>query len=181
MRTFSSSFRIWHWLQAFVIIGLFVTVLLRESVMDKQHIGSIVQEQLVSIGTVISAEQAVVIGKAVRSPLWDWHIYFGFAITALLIFRLLMIVKNGFGFDKNPKMKLVYKLYKIVYVMMIILSISGLSLYFKLVGGFKDTVEGVHLYIGWTLFAFVVIHIAGVVHAELNDQSGIISRMIHGK
>lgn len=149
--------------------------------MDKQHVGKIVQEQLLAIGTVISGEQAVIIGKAVRSPLWDWHIYFGFAITALLVFRLLMIVKNGFGFDNNPKMKLVYSLYKIVYVMLLLLSISGLSLYFKLGGDMKDTIEGVHLYIGWTLFAFVVIHVAGVIHAELSDQRGIISRMIHGK
>ena len=181
MREFSPSFRIWHWLQALVIIGLFVTVLLRESVMEKQHVGQIVQKQLVSIGTVISDEKATVIGKAVRSPMWDWHIYFGFAITALLIFRLAMIVKNGFGFDNNPKMRWVYKLYKIVYALLLIMSISGLSLYFKLAGSMKENVEGLHFYVGWTIFAFAVVHLAGVIHAERTDQSGIVSRMINGK
>ena len=181
MREFSPSFRIWHWLQALVIIGLFITVLLRESVMDKQHVGKIVQEQLVTIGTIISDEQAVVIGKAVRSPMWDWHNYFGFAITALLVFRLMMIAKNGFGLDDNPKMQIVYKLYKAVYVMLLVMSISGLSLYFKLAGEMKETVEGVHFYVGWAIFAFVVVHVIGVIHAERTDQRGIISRMIGGK
>ena len=181
MREFSPSFRIWHWLQALVIIGLFITVLLRESVMDKQHVGKIVQEQLVTIGTIISDEQAVVIGKAVRSPMWDWHNYFGFAITALLVFRFIMIAKNGFGLDNNPKMQIVYKLYKAVYVMLLVMSISGLSLYFKLAGEMKETVEGVHFYVGWAIFAFVVVHVIGVIHAERTDQKGIISRMIGGK
>ncbi len=181
MREFSPSFRIWHWLQALVVIGLFITVVLRESVMDKQHVGKIVQEQLVTIGTIISDEQAVVIGKAVRSPMWDWHNYFGFAITALLLFRLIMIAKNGFGLDDNPKMQIVYKLYKTVYVMLLVMSISGLSLYFKLAGEMKETVEGVHFYVGWAIFAFVVVHVIGVIHAERTDQRGIISRMINGK
>lgn len=181
MREFSPSFRIWHWLQALVIIGLFVTVVLRESVMEKQHIGKIVQEQMVSLGTIITDDQATVIGKAVRSPMWDWHIYFGFAITALLLFRLLIIAKNGFGFDDNPKMQGVYKLYKVVYVMLLLMSISGLSLYFKLAGSMKENVEGLHFYVGWAIFIFVVVHLAGVIHAEKTDQIGIISRMIGGK
>ncbi len=181
MREFSASFRVWHWLQALVIIGLFVTVVLRESVMEKNHIGKIVQEQMVKLGTIITDEQATVIGKAVRSPMWDWHIYFGFAITALLVFRLLMIAKNGFGLDDNPKMQGVYKLYKVVYVMLLLMSISGLSLYFKLTGSMKENVEGLHFYVGWAIFAFVVVHLAGVIHAEKTDQSGIISRMIGGK
>lgn len=181
MRKFSPSFRIWHWLQALVILGLFVTVVLRESVMNKQHVGNIVKEQMVSLGTVITDEQAVVIGKAVRSPMWDWHVYFGFAIAALLVFRLIMIAKNGFGLDDNPKMQIVYKLYKAVYLMLLIMSISGLSLYFKLAGEMKETVEGVHFYVGWAIFAFVVVHLAGVIHAERTDQSGIVSRMIGGK
>ncbi|HEX5710556.1 MAG TPA: cytochrome b/b6 domain-containing protein [Sulfuricurvum sp.] len=156
MREFSPAFRIWHWLQALVIIGLFVTVLLRESVMEKNHIGKIVQEQMVKLGTIITDEQATVIGKAVRSPMWDWHIYFGFAITALLIFRLAMIAKNGFGLDDNLKMQGVYKLYKVVYVMLLVMSISGLSLYFKLTGSMKEHVEGLHFYVGWAIFAFAV-------------------------
>ncbi len=180
MRQFSTSFRIWHWLQAVVFIGLFVTVLLRESVMDKHNIGGIVQKQLTTIGTVITDEQATVIGKAVRSPMWDWHIYFGFAITALLIWRLVMIIKNGFGFDDNPKMQIIYKLYRVIYLLLLVMSITGLSLYFQFTGDSKDTVEVVHKYIGWTLFAFGAVHIAGVIRAELTDMGGIVSYMIRG-
>jgi cytochrome b561 len=77
MRQFSRSFRIWHWLNAVAMFGLFITVVLRESVMHKANIGAIVQTKMAELGTIITDEQAVMIGKAVRSPMWDWHIYLG--------------------------------------------------------------------------------------------------------
>lgn len=181
MRQFSPSFRIWHWLNAIVMVGILVTVLLRDTVMDKHHIGVIVQEKLVSLGTVITEEQAVMIGKAVRSPMWDWHIYLGIAMSVLLVWRLFMVFKNGFGFDDNPKMQKVYLLYRAVYALMAIMSISGLVMVYKLAGEAKELVESLHEFVGWSLFAFIVVHIIGVVLAEKTDQSGLVSRMINGK
>lgn len=181
MRQFSSSFRLWHWLQALGMFGLFITVVLRESVMEKGKIGSIIQTKLAEIGTVISEEQAVMIGKAVRSPMWDWHIYLGIAVALLLVWRLLVVLKNGFGFDEDPKMQKVYTLYKGVYAVLAVMSISGLVLYWKVAGEAKERVEMLHMYLGWALFAFMAIHIIGVVLGEREDQRGIVSRMINGK
>lgn len=179
-RQFSSSFRIWHWLQAIAMFGLFITVVLRESVMHKSQIGSIVKTKLAEMGTVITDEQAVLIGKAVRSPMWDWHIYLGIAVAILLVWRIALIIKNGFGFDQDPHMQKVYKLYRVVYVLLSLMSVSGLILYWRVAGGSKEIVESVHMYIGWSLFAFMAIHIIGVVLAEKSDQSGLVSRMING-
>ncbi len=181
MRQFSVSFRVWHWLQAVAVFGLFITVVLRESVMSKSGIGAIVQKKLAEIGTVITDEQAVLIGKAVRAPMWDWHIYLGITVTVLLVWRLAMVLKNGFGFDDNVKMKKVYQLYKAVYVLFSMMAISGLVLYWKLAGESKGLVETVHMYIGWGIFAFVAVHIIGVVLAEHSDQNGLVSRMISGR
>lgn len=181
MRQFSPSFRVWHWLQAISIFGLFITVLLRESVMSKEGIGTIIQSKLGEIGTIITDEQAVLIGKAVRSPMWDWHIYLGITVTVLLVWRLGMILKNGFGFDEDPKMKKVYGLYKAVYVVLTLMSISGLVLYWKLAGESKELVETLHMYMGWGIFVFAAVHIVGVILAERSDQNGLVSRMINGK
>lgn len=181
MRHFSSSFRIWHWLQAVLMFGMFITVLLRTTVMHKEQIGGIVQSRLAEIGTVITDEQAVLIGKAVRSPMWDWHIYMGIALAVLLVWRIAMVLKNGFGFDENPAMQKVYKVYKLFYGVLAVMSISGLVLYWKLAGESKEIVESVHMYLGWGLFAFMAIHILGVLLAEKSDQSGLVSRMINGR
>ncbi|MGZ5207422.1 MAG: cytochrome b/b6 domain-containing protein [Sulfuricurvum sp.] len=181
MRQFSVSFRVWHWLQAVAIFGLFITVILRESVMSKSGMGIIVQKKLAEIGAVITDEQAVLIGKAVRAPMWDWHIYLGITVAVLLVWRLAMVLKNGFGFDDNAKMKKVYQLYKAVYVLLSIMAISGLVMYWKLAGEFKGLTETVHMYIGWGIFAFVAVHIIGVVLAERSDQKGLVSRMISGR
>ena len=118
------------------------------------------------------------IGKAVRSPMWDWHIYMGIALGALLVWRLAMVVKNGFGFDENPAMRKVYALYRLFYVVLGVMTLSGLALYLKLAGGAKESVETVHVYLGWSLFAFAALHIAGVVLAERRDMKGIVSRLI---
>lgn len=181
MRQFPPLYRIWHWLQAVAMFGLFVTVVLRISVMHKEQIGGIVQSRLAEIGTVISDEQAVLIGKAVRAPMWDWHIYLGIAVAVLLVARILMVLKNGFGFDDNPAMQKVYGLYKLFYGVLAVMSISGLVLYWKLAGESKEIVESVHMYLGWGLFGFMAIHIVGVVLAEKSDQGGLVSRMINGR
>jgi Ni/Fe-hydrogenase 1 B-type cytochrome subunit len=181
MRQFSPSFRIWHWLNAIAMFGLFITVVLRESVMHKANIGAIVQIKMAELGSIVTDEEAVMIGKAVRSPMWDWHIYFGIAMSILLVWRLGMVFKNGFGFDDNPAMQKVYRLYQGVYGVMAVMSLSGLAMYFKIVGGAKESVETVHMVLGWTVFAFIALHIIGVVLAEKKDQSGLVSRMINGK
>ncbi len=181
VRNFSVSFRIWHWLNAIAIFGLFITVVLRESVMHKNNIGAIVQTKMAELGTIITNEQAIMIGKAVRSPMWDWHNYLGIAVAVLLVARLAVVLKNGFGFDDNVAMQKVYRLYKVVYVLFATMSISGLVLYFKFAGEAKESVEIVHQYVGWGVFAFIAVHIVGVVLAEKTDQSGLVSRMINGK
>lgn len=178
MRNFSPSFRLWHWLTAFSMFGIIITVILRKTVMHKEQIGGIVQTKLAELGTVITDEQAVMIGKAVRNPMWDWHIYLGIFIAVLLVWRLAMIVKNGFGFDENPKMQNVYRLYKVVYLLLGMISVSGLMLYYKLAGESKELVEGIHENIGYAIFAFVVLHIIGVIIAERGEMRGIISKMI---
>ena len=181
MRTFSPSFRLWHWLLALSMFGIIITVILRKTVMHKEQIGGIVQTKLAELGTIITDEQAVMIGKAVRNPMWDWHIYLGIFIAVLLVWRLVMIVKNGFGFDENPKMQNVYRLYKVVYLLLAMISVSGLALYLKLAGDSKELIEGMHEKVGYAIFAFVVLHIIGVVIAENKEMNGIISRMVSGE
>jgi Ni,Fe-hydrogenase I cytochrome b subunit len=33
----------------------------------------------------------------------------------------------------------------------------------------------------WYVIAFVVLHVAGVIRAELRDDAGLVSQMIHGR
>lgn len=181
MRYFSSSFRAWHWMQAILMFGMFITVVLRTTVMHKEQIGGIVQSKLAEIGTVITDEQAVAIGKAVRSPMWDWHIYMGIALGLLLVWRIVMVAKNGFGFDADPVMQKVYGLYKLFYAVLAAMVLSGLALYWKLAGNAKEGIETVHMVMGWSLFAFMAIHIVGVVLAEKGAMKGLVSRLISGR
>lgn len=181
MRQFSVSFRLWHWLNAIVMVGIFITVLLRESVMDKHSVGTIIQTKLGELGTAITEEQAIMIAKAIRAPMWDWHIYLGIAMSLLLVWRLAMVIKNGFGFDDNPRMQKIYHLYRVVYAVLAAMSISGLMLYLEFAEAMEESIESLHSVLGWGIFAFIALHVVGVVLAERSDQPGLVSRMISGK
>ena len=60
---YSLSTRLWHWLNALVIISLLTTVLLRETVLNKHSVANIVKTELTSMNIEISDKQAVQIGK----------------------------------------------------------------------------------------------------------------------
>ena len=85
------------------------------------------------------------------------------------------------GFDADPAMQKVYGLYKLFYAVLAAMVLSGLALYWKLAGNAKEGIETVHMVMGWSLFAFMAIHIVGVVLAEKGAMKGLVSRLISGR
>ena len=78
---YSAHFRLWHWLNAFVVLGLLSTVLLRKTFLSWRTNSEIIMTKLSEAGTEITAEQAKLIAKAIRAGMWEWHIIFGYALT----------------------------------------------------------------------------------------------------
>ncbi|MEA2072121.1 MAG: hypothetical protein U9O86_00935 [Campylobacterota bacterium] len=60
---YTLQFRIWHWLNAIVILGLVTTVLLRWTFLSKHTNAEILMEKLLSFGITISEEQGVLLAK----------------------------------------------------------------------------------------------------------------------
>jgi len=72
---YTLQFRIWHWLNATVIFGLIATVLLRWTFLSKHINADILTQKLLSFGITISSDQGVLLAKAIRAGMWEWHIY----------------------------------------------------------------------------------------------------------
>ncbi len=68
------SFRLWHWLHAAVILGLLGTVFLHKTFLSWRANSEILIQKLSGFGIDITAEQAKALAKAVRAPMWEWHI-----------------------------------------------------------------------------------------------------------
>ena len=198
------SLRLWHWLNAFVILSLLVTVLLRKTLLSWRTNAELIEVKLSDVGTTITPELAKEIAVAIRNPLWDWHVYLGFALTLLLASRLLIAIfvekkkfntqvfRNIFNIKSlkpNEKFKalhfnLVKVGYLVFYLVTLLMVISGLTLNFKtdlnIAKELAGTIKEVHEYLMWFFVVFVFGHIVGVIVAESGSDRGIVSDMING-
>lgn len=198
------SFRLWHWVNAIVILGLLGTVVLRKTFLSWRTNSTIIQTKLQEAGTTISPDLAKDIAITIRNPLWDWHIYLGFSLLALFLLRIIIafaIEKKVLGMEafqciqnlkKLPQSKKKHGLYftsiKLNYVLFhfatLFMLITGLLIRFKgdinLSKEFSDLLKEAHEFTMWYFVFFVVSHIIGVVSAEQNLDPGMVSRLING-
>jgi cytochrome b561 len=81
-KRFNLTHRLIHWAIAFTLLFLLLTILLRMGWMNKDHVGGIIQQNLTRRGTIISSQDAALIGKEVRKPMWNWHYYAGYTLNS---------------------------------------------------------------------------------------------------
>ncbi len=190
MKKWSGSFRLWHWAHALVVLGLLGTVLLRKTFLSWRTNSEILVTKLSVMDIEVSSEQAKVLAKAIRAPMWEWHIILGYALAVLLILRIgLFFTQSGKrNFKDINSQSLHKKMVKVGYIgiygILAFMTISGLSIHFhEDLGLLKETahdIKEVHELVFNAVWIFVAVHIAGVVIAENRDEKGIISDMING-
>ncbi len=190
MKKWSLSFRLWHWAHALVVLGLLATVLLRKTFLSWRTNSEILATKLSSMDIEVSSEQAALLAKAVRAPMWEWHIILGYALAALLLFRIgLFFTRSGReNFIDIKSSTLHKKMVKIgyigIYVILGFMALSGLSIHFyEELGLLKERahdIKEIHELVFNAVWIFVTLHIAGVVIADATDERGIISNMING-
>lgn len=183
---FSTAHRLIHWALAFSVLFLFLTILLRMGWMNKNHMAEIIQTQLTEMNITITPEQAVTVAKSIRNHMWQWHIYAGYAIIVIYILRGVLAVKQGWLFY-NPLSKETPKnerfkswVYLIFYLLLSFSLVTGLLIEFG-PASIKHEIEELHEKSLIYLIAFIVLHLFGLIIAELGKEKGIISKMISGK
>ncbi len=186
---YSLSFRLWHWLSAFVVLGLLGTVFLRKTFLSWRTNSEILLSKLQEMGVEISIEQAKILAKAIRAGMWEWHILLGYALVALLFYRAYVAYANRGTKESFSSLSLhkkgVQSLYYLFYSVLIFMSASGLVIHFyeelHLAKESASAIKELHeLAYNFFLF-FVPLHVVGVLIAENRDERGLISSMIHGK
>jgi len=190
MQKWSLNFRLWHWINAIVVMGLVGTVLLRKSFLSWRANSEIIVQKLSEINIDITAAQAKVIAKAIRAPMWEWHYILGYALGALVVWRIALFFtqsgKRSYQHLKEESFhKKIVKLgYLLIYVVLFLMTVSGFVMYFyETIGLAKDTahdIKEVHELLYYILLYFVPLHIIGVFVAENQDEKGILSDMVNG-
>jgi len=192
MKKWRFDFRIWHWIHAFVVLGLLGTVFLRKTFLSWRTNSETIAQKLIEIDfdLEITAEQSKMVAKAIRAPMWEWHIILGYALAVLIIWRILLFfTESGKENYKNFKddslhKKMVIFSYIGIYLILLFMTISGFAMYFnQTLGLLKETVHSikeVHELVFNAVLIFVPLHIIGVIIADNRDEKGIISDMING-
>lgn len=185
---YTLNFRLWHWLNAAVVLGILGTVFLRKTFLSWRANSEILLTQLSEIGVEITKDQAAVLAKAIRAGMWEWHIILGYALVALVLFRLYLYFRDDSIRENFSTLSLhkkgVKSLYYIFYATIIFMSASGLVIHFyeelNLTKEFAHDIKEIHELVFYFILFFVPIHIAGVVIADNTQEKGLISTMING-
>jgi len=185
---YTLQFRIWHWLNAIVVLGLVATVLLRWTLFSKSANAEILMSKLTGMGISITHEQGILLAKALRVTLWDWHIILGYAFTALVLIRVYLYFKDASKREPFAKLDTHHKAVRVSYYLLygtfFIMAITGLVIYFykdlgmakEMAHNFKEIHELVYYYIA----IFIPLHIFGVFFADATNEKGLVSDMING-
>lgn len=184
-REYSAIYRIMHWSIAICMTLLLVTIFLRLTWMNKNNVALIIQDYLATTDQKLTQDQLITLAKKIRKPMWDWHIYIGYALVGLYSIRIAlpffgqMKFSNPFNKDLGIKEKFQYWTYLIFYVCVVISLITGLII---VLGpkNLKEPMEEIHVLSIYYLLAFIVIHLSGVFFSELTTQQGLISRIVSG-
>jgi cytochrome b561 len=200
----SLAIRIWHWTLFVFILGAVTTVVLATFVFNTSKNTPMVQQQLQQKGLTVDAPTAMAVSNAFNDKLWELHTWIGYGIAILVLARwVLEVVQPG------PE-KLVQKMrhaavfvpttveqagekrhyltvkwnYVVFYVLILVMALTGLVLAFEDVPFFRSIrrpVKTVHNFNQYLIYAFVIIHIVGVVRADNRRYPGLVSGMINGK
>ncbi len=184
-KDYTIIYRIMHWAIAISMIFLLLTIFLRLTWMNREHIADIIQSYLATTNQSLSGEELIVLSKQIRKPMWEWHIYLGYVLTGLFCIRLAlpffdkMKFSNPFNKQLVLNEKFQYWVYLVFNTGVAISLVTGLIIKFG-PKTLKSTMEEIHVLSIYYLITFLIIHFGGVLLAEFTTQHGIISRIISG-
>lgn len=186
-RNYSKTYRILHWLIAFAFLLLLITIFLRKTWMEKNHVAEIIQTFLKDNSyAALPQDEAISLAKKIRKPMWEWHIYLGYVLTGLYCIRLAvpffgkMTFSSPFKAGLNTKTKFQFWVYLVFYACTAVSLITGLIIEFgpKV---YKKPMEEIHELSLYYLLSFMILHFAGILIAEFTSDKGLISRIISGR
>lgn len=204
IKRYSSSLRLWHWANAIVISGSLITVLINSTILDDGSSAMFMKGKFQETGVQLTDEQTKTVAHAMSDNVWEIHIYFGYALVTLLLFRLVLeifqladqkfirqiksIYRDYFVIKKQRQLVLnemvVKTIYAIFYILLIVMATTGLFLafedFFAPYKAIRHSVKEVHGFCMYLILSFIIVHLAGVFLAERKQSKGIVSDMING-
>lgn len=153
--------------------------------MNKDGMGTIIHDNLAEQKVTINQDDAALIAKKVRKPMWSTHTIAGYVLVGLFVLRIILTWVQGMGFANPLKagVTLYHKFKAWVYIVFYLM--LGTSLFTGLMMEFgpeslEHTMEDIHVLSLYYSVAFILLHTVGVLMADAGKERGIISKIISG-
>lgn len=199
----SLAIRIWHWLTFLGLTASLVTVLLGSTLFKPSQNVSAVMEEVAQKGGSVTKDQAFNVAHTYSDKLWDTHRIIGFVLCFLVLSRFLIEInqkkeekltariRTALNFHPTDPERikernhyvLVKRGYLVFYILFLTMALTGLVLAFEEVAFLKplqESFRSVHSFVQYGIYAYILLHLIGVVRADLYKNKGIVSGMING-
>jgi len=200
----SPAIRIWHWTFFLALTASLMTVLFGSTLFRTRNNISLVQQQLQEKGVTVTPDQARAVAHEYSDKLWDLHTLIGYILCVLLLSRILIEITQPSEEKLSLKIKKALGLrsgipgdrkehrhyvrvktgYLLFYLFVLMMALTGLGLAFEdqpFLKANHKLIKQIHVLTQWAIYAYVLLHLIGVVAADLGRHKGLISGMIHGK
>ncbi|WP_412468061.1 cytochrome b/b6 domain-containing protein [Pedobacter sp. KLB.chiD] len=202
-KKYPATLRFWHWVNFIVLFGSLFTVFINATLFDHAQ-RNFVKAALINAGVPVSDKQAGAVTHGFEDQVWGIHIYFGYALAVLFLFRLIAEFFLPAAQRIAPKIKkaylayfilkkereaakhecLVKGLYLVFYILLLIMVVTGLLLAFEdytgIPGNINHSIKEFHGFCMYLILGFIFLHLAGLFLAERKNGKGIVSDMING-
>ena len=200
----SRAIRIWHWTFVLFVSATLAIVLLASTIFRTRNTIPLVEQQLLQNGINVSTDQARAVAHEFNDKLWDVHRFIGYGLCFLLFTRwaielrqpqkerLKYRLRKAMSFSSTIPIERLQRrhyvnvktLYLLFYAVFVTMGLTGLVLAFDDVPRlqeYQQPAKQIHSLLQYAVYAFILLHLVGVVRADVGRHKGLVSGMIHGQ
>lgn len=203
---YATAIRIWHWLTFLLISGSLITVLLVATLFKPDRKRPPETEKKTSVEQKFDPSKLDPQTKAAffyANKIWDVHKLIGFGLCFLLLSRVAIEVSrkkedrllssinralaipagNSETLKDKKHYLLVKRGYLVFYFLIFLMAGTGLIMAFEnaeILKSINRPAREIHSFVQYLIYAYILLHLIGVIRADLTKQKGIVSAMING-
>ena len=203
---YSAPLRAWHWGNAVLVTGQLLTILFLKVIVNARSAIPEFIKAGTKDGVVPTEQQGRAFAHIISDRIWDWHIGIGLALAAFWLLRVALELRGPAEVRFSTRLLLVARKYRLAppadkgetrhelfakvtyalfYLFLTVMVVTGLALTWAddvaFLHSIEHTVKDVHNVTMYLIIGFFVVHLAGVVWAEITSDHGLISRMVSGR
>ena len=205
-KDYRAPLRFWHWGSAFLVTAQLTTILFIKVIVKSRSAVPEFQQTLSKDNVIITVQQGRALAHIISERIWAWHINIGLVLVGFWVLRIalellgpsnlrfsarLLEVARRYRLappaEKGAAGKILFakSTYALFYIFLAIMSVTGLIMVYEdnvtIFHTLSHTAKEIHNVTMYLIIGFFVIHVVGVVWAEMTKDHGLISRMVGGE